>query len=56
MAAHQEGWDIVLSEGGQQGLEDVQDVAPVRTQLSGVRAPCTCIQTHHREVGLRPQC
>ncbi len=45
--AHQEGWDIVLSEGGQQCLENVQDVAPVRTQLSGIRAPCTRIQTHH---------
>lgn len=36
----QERGHIILYEGGQQCLEDIQDVAPVRAQLSGVGA-CT---------------
>lgn len=37
---YQEGGHVVLSEGGQQGLEDIQDVAPVRAQLSRVGPTC----------------
>ena len=33
---YQEGGHVVLPEGGQQRLEDIQDVAPVRAQLSCV--------------------
>lgn len=43
---YQEGGHIVLPEGGQQGLEDIQDVAPVGAQLSCVgptyKQPATC--------------
>ena len=37
---YQEGGHIVLPEGGQQRLEDIQDVAPVRAQLSCVGPTC----------------
>lgn len=38
--AYQEGGHIVLPEGSQQCLEDIQDVAPVRAQLSRVGPTC----------------
>ena len=50
LASDQEGWHVVLYECGQQGLEDVQDVPPVGTQLGCARA-CTA---HHKSALGRP--
>lgn len=40
-STYQEGRHVVLLESDQQGLEDIQDVAPVGAQLCGVGSTCS---------------